>query len=104
MSSNKTNKYMQGAEPFEFAGGDSGVLLMHGFSGSCFEVRELGALLQREGYGVLAPALAGHGTHPDDLSAINSADFFSMAEDVYRQARRRYPKTHLVRQSMVRDL
>ncbi|MDQ6824934.1 MAG: alpha/beta fold hydrolase [Candidatus Eremiobacteraeota bacterium] len=100
MSSNKTKKYMQGAEPFEFAGGDSGVLLMHGFSGSCFEVRELGALLKREGYGVLAPVLAGHGTHPDDLSAINSTDFFSMAEDVYRQARSRYAKLYIVGQSM----
>jgi carboxylesterase len=100
MTAVTTKKYMPGAEPFELTGGESGILLLHGFSGSCFEVRELGAVLQRAGYGVSGPALAGHGTHPDDLSAVSADDFFARAEAAYRGARERFRTLYVVGQSM----
>ena len=100
MTSVTTKRYMPGAEPFELAGGTSGVLLLHGFSGSCFEVRELGLLLQRAGFGVLGPALAGHGTHPDDLHGVSANDFFALAEEAYQAARARFKRLYIVGQSM----
>ena len=87
---------MPGAEPFELAGTDAGVLLMHGFSGSCSEIRALGRTLNEAGYGVLAPALAGHGTSPNDLLNIRPEDFFASADAAYHEVRKRYSRVYVV--------
>lgn len=87
---------MRGAEPFELAGADAGVLLLHGFSGSVYEVRELGRRLHEAGYGVIAPALAGHGTTPDDLARISRDDLVAGASQAYRDAARRYSRVYAV--------
>jgi carboxylesterase len=92
--------YLPGAEPFALEGGKSGVLLFHGFSGSCFEVRALAGELNAAGFGVLAPALAGHGTVPDDLAGITCDEFFAHAEEAYRHAARRHRRLAVVGLSM----
>jgi carboxylesterase len=92
--------YLPGAEPFVLEGGESGVLLFHGFSGSCFEVRALGGELNAAGFGVLAPALAGHGTSPEDLAGVTCDDFFAHAEEAYRQAAWRHRRLAIVGLSM----
>ncbi|MDQ6780890.1 MAG: alpha/beta fold hydrolase [Candidatus Eremiobacteraeota bacterium] len=92
-----TPQYMPGAEPFQLdAAGATGVLLLHGFSGSCAEVRPLGEMLHNAGYSVVAPALAGHGTHPDDLLPIAAQHFFEEAEAAYALARSRWQRVYLV--------
>ena len=91
-----TLSFMPGAEPFEFAGADAGVLLMHGFSGSCSEIRALGRRLNEAGYGVLAPALAGHGTSPSDLASVGPEDFFASADAAYQEVRQRYARVYVV--------
>jgi len=91
-----TLTFMLGAEPFELAGGEAGVLLMHGFSGSCSEIRALGRTLNEAGYGVFAPALAGHGTSPADLLSVRPEDFFASADAAYREAQQRYARTYVV--------
>lgn len=92
--------YMSGAEPFDLPGADAGVLLLHGFSGSCSEVRDLGQILWHAGYGVYAPALAGHGTSPSDLERVDPEDFFSAAHAAYREIRKRYARVYVVGLSM----
>ncbi len=87
---------MPGAEPFELAGAETGVLLLHGFSGSCSEIRELGSTLHAAGFGVYAPALAGHGTSPDDLTRVHRDDFFASAEAAYREASKRHERVYVV--------
>jgi carboxylesterase len=59
---------MPGAEPFSFdvAGGDACVLV-HGFTGSPNEVRELGTYLAEQGVSAHGLLLQGHGTSPNDL-------------------------------------
>lgn len=53
---------------FDLVGDDAlGVVLIHGFTGSPFEVRYLGEQLARAGITVSAPLLPGHGTSLDDL-------------------------------------
>lgn len=59
---------LPGAEPFLLPGGDRGLLLIHGFTGSPAEMRPAGEFFRRRGYTVLAPRLAGHGTSPADLA------------------------------------
>jgi len=92
--------YMPGAEPFSFEGGRAGVLLLHGFSGSCSEIRELGADLHAAGFGVVAPALAGHGTSPDDLVGVTREDFFATVEAAYLDATERFERVYIVGLSM----
>lgn len=96
MTSITTPQYMRGAEPFHFEGDTTGVLLLHGFSGSCAEVRPLGHVLRAAGYGVYAPALAGHGTHPDDLLPIGAAHFFEHVEAAYAFAHSRWRRVYLI--------
>lgn len=61
------SKIMPGAEPFGFDGGTTGVLLVHGFTGSPQTLRLWGEYLAGRGYTVLCPRLPGHGTRPADL-------------------------------------
>lgn len=59
---------MEGAEPFLYEAGDVGVLLVHGFTSSPLEMRELARYLADRGITAGAILLAGHGTAPEDLA------------------------------------
>jgi carboxylesterase len=58
---------MPGAEPFLYEAGPVGCLLIHGFTSSAYEMRDLGRFLADRGITAGAPLLAGHGTAPEDL-------------------------------------
>ena len=60
-------KNIKEVKPFYFPGGDTGCLLIHGFSGAPAEMRPLGDYLAGQGLTVLGVRLAGHGTRPSDL-------------------------------------
>jgi carboxylesterase len=65
---------MPGAEPFEFPGGDgpegrTGVLLVHGFTGTPMSMRPWGEALAAAGFAVRCPLLPGHGTRWQDCNA-----------------------------------
>ena len=53
---------------FEFAGGTTGILLLHGYTAATPEMRPLGEYLAQKGMTVVAPLLPGHGTTPADLN------------------------------------
>lgn len=74
---------LDGAEPFYFAGGSTGVLLLHGLTGSPAEMRLLGEALSKEGFTVLAVRLPGHGTIPEDLERATAGDWLAAAMDGY---------------------
>jgi len=54
-------------DPFDLVGGDVGVVCIHGFTGSPYEMRYLGEALARAGRTVRNLLLPGHGTSVDDL-------------------------------------
>jgi carboxylesterase len=56
------------------------VLLLHGFTGSPWEVRPLGESLAARGYHVLAPRLPGHGTTPEAMLYVSHLDWEREAE------------------------
>jgi carboxylesterase len=68
-----------GAEPFAFPGGPAGagtgVLLVHGFTGSPFSMRPWGEHLAAEGFAVRAPLLPGHGTRWQDCNLTTEQDW-----------------------------
>lgn len=59
------------------------VLLLHGFSASPYELRQIGAFLQTQGYRVYAPRLAGHGIGTDAFNAKGRADWLADAEAAF---------------------
>jgi carboxylesterase len=66
---------MAGAEPFELDGGDIGVLLVHGFTGSPQGLRLWGEALAADGLTVSCPLLPGHGTSWADLNRYRWPDW-----------------------------
>lgn len=77
----------------EIPGGPDAVLLLHGLTGSTFEVHPVAERLARSGYRCLAPVMAGHGGSPARLQGIRFEDWIAQAErDLARLdgARRRF--------------
>ncbi|NQV08986.1 alpha/beta fold hydrolase [Candidatus Woesearchaeota archaeon] len=72
---------MKGGEPFFYKRGKKGVLLLHGFSSTSQEFRELGAYLAKKNITVYAPLLEGHGTHPEFLAKTNKKDWIKSGEE-----------------------
>ncbi len=67
--------------PLLLGEGGRGVLCLHGFSGTPFEVRPLAEALAGRGFTVSAPLLAGHGTSVSDLGRTHWPDWQASAED-----------------------
>lgn len=60
---------------FDLPGGPDAVLLLHGLTGTPFEVRYVAEHLQRMGLRCRAPLLAGHGGDPRALSGVSWASW-----------------------------
>ena len=52
----------------DFPGGNHSILLIHGLTGSPFEMKYLARQLNKAGFGVKGPYLKGHGTTLKKLS------------------------------------
>ena len=74
---------VEGAEPFLLSGNKTGVLLIHGFTGSPAELLPLGKFLNRAGFTVLAIRLAGHASSEYDLLRTTRDDWFNSVLDGY---------------------
>ena len=66
-------------EPFDLPGGPDAVLLLHGLTGSPFEMRHLALRLNRAGYRCLGPVMAGHGGDPRALRGLPWASWVEAA-------------------------
>lgn len=72
------------SEAFFFRGGGIGILLLHGFTATPYEVRPAAERLARLGYSVAGPCLPGHATRPEDLNRVRWQDWVETAEQSYR--------------------
>ena len=72
---------IDGAEPFFIPAGKTGILLVHGLTGTPKEMRKMGAHLAQQGFTVLAIRLNGHATSPDDLARMTWSDWLAAVED-----------------------
>ncbi len=66
--------------PLTIAGDQRGVLCLHGFTGTPFEIRPLAEALGRAGCTVEAPMTAGHGGTLADLAGTRWTDWLASAE------------------------
>jgi carboxylesterase len=76
-----TPSLIPSAEPFFFAGGPIGCLLIHGFTGTPKEMRQMGEYLAAQGHTVLGIRLAAHATHPEDMLRVHWQDWMACVED-----------------------
>ncbi|MEU6742495.1 alpha/beta hydrolase [Streptosporangium sandarakinum] len=68
---------MPGAEPYHHRGGQIGVLLCHGFTGSPQSLRPWGEYLAAAGLTVSLPRLPGHGTTWQEMSHTRWEDWYA---------------------------
>ncbi|MDX1600606.1 MAG: alpha/beta fold hydrolase [Anaerolineales bacterium] len=81
------SEILSGGEPFLHPGNDVGCLLLHGFTSSPDELRELGNYLSSRGYTVLGVRLFGHATRESDMNRARYRDWIASAEDGYHMLR-----------------
>ncbi|MCU5747103.1 carboxylesterase [Staphylococcus sp. SQ8-PEA] len=70
-------------QPFLFEEGKKAVLLLHGFTGSSADVRQLGRYLQKQGYTCYAPQYEGHGAPPEEILKSSPHVWFKDVLDAY---------------------
>ncbi|GAB7386655.1 carboxylesterase [Bacillaceae bacterium] len=71
-------------ETFTLKGSRTGLLLIHGFTGSTAELRPMGEYFHERGYTVHAPLLAGHGTTPEEMALTTWKEWWASATQGYR--------------------
>ncbi|GAA2225852.1 MULTISPECIES: alpha/beta hydrolase [Kitasatospora] len=76
---------LPGAEPFHRPGGRTGVLLVHGFTGSPQSMRPWAERLAAAGLTVSVPLLPGHGTRWQDMQVTRWEDWYAEADRGFRE-------------------
>jgi len=71
---------MKGAEPWAHEGDTTGVLMIHGFTGSPQSIRYWAEGIAADGRTVILPRLPGHGTTVDDMQRTTAAEWVEEAE------------------------
>ncbi|HVV30581.1 MAG TPA: alpha/beta fold hydrolase [Mycobacteriales bacterium] len=74
---------LPGAAPFAAAGDDTGVLLLHGFTGNPISMRPWAEHLAAAGHTVRLPLLPGHGTRWQDLAGTRWPDWYGVAAEAF---------------------
>ena len=80
---------LPGAEPFAADGGDVGVVLSHGFTGTPQSMRPWAEALAAAGHSVRLPRLPGHGTRWQDLNDTRWPDWYGEVERAFDDLRAR---------------
>ncbi|MCE9577341.1 MAG: alpha/beta fold hydrolase [Deltaproteobacteria bacterium] len=88
------------ASPFDFPGDDRGILLLHGLTGSPYDMRVIGWQLAAQGFSVAAPVMAGHGGSVDDLARVRWQDWLAGAGVALDRLKARCRRVMVVGQSM----
>ncbi|WP_037668944.1 carboxylesterase [Streptomyces griseus] len=79
---------LPGAEPYRHDGGEVGVLLCHGFTGSPQSLRPWAEHLAARGLTVSLPLLPGHGTRWEDMQLTGWQDWYAEVDRELRSLRR----------------
>ncbi len=77
---NSTENHRFATEDLELGSGPLGCYLIHGFSGSTYELRGLAQFLADQGYRVSARLLPGHGTTMEECNLVRAEDWLEEVE------------------------
>ena len=101
VSSPPAASIVAGCEPISHAcGAATGVIVIHGFTGSPFSVRGVADALIGAGLDVEVPRLPGHGTTVDDLLTTSWSNWAATVADTLGVVARRTDRVVIVGQSM----
>jgi len=88
---------MKGGEPiFYDKGSKTGVLLLHGFTSTPYQFKDLAKYLADKGLTVYAPLIAGHGTSPEDLIKTTPKDWKKSVKEAYLDLKKKTEKVFVV--------
>jgi carboxylesterase len=85
---------------FFLEGGQTGVLLIHGFTGSPTEMRWIGDYLHTRGLTISGPLLPGHGTTPAEMNRCRWTDWTGHVEQALTDLRARCERVFVAGLSM----
>lgn len=85
---------------FTYEGGDRGILLIHGLTGTPSEMRFIGKALHKEGFTVFCPTLAGHCQTEAELLKTNWHDWYASVEHAYQKLRSQVREVYVAGLSM----
>ncbi|MEU5309698.1 alpha/beta fold hydrolase [Streptomyces sp. NPDC021562] len=91
---------LPGAEPYRHAGGEVGVLLCHGFTGSPQSLRPWAEHHAAHGLTVSLPLLPGHGTRWEDMQVTGWQDWYAEVDRELRLLRERCSRVFVAGLSM----
>jgi carboxylesterase len=86
--------------PFFLRSGRTGCLLLHGFTGTPFALRELGERLYTQGFTVLAPLLPGHGSKPKHLIHVSYNDWLQFCREQLEEIKNHCENVFIIGLSM----
>ncbi|MEU6395142.1 alpha/beta fold hydrolase [Streptomyces sp. NPDC046939] len=91
---------LPGAEPYRHDGGEVGVLLCHGFTGSPQSLRPWAEHLAARGLTVSLPLLPGHGTRWQDMAVTGWQDWYAEVDRALRDLTERCSQVFVAGLSM----
>ena len=87
-------------DSFKLNGGNTGILMIHGFTATTTEVRQISTCLSSFGYTIHAPLLPGHGTTPDDLNSTRYQDWIKEVAQAYHSLKEQCKTIFIAGESM----
>jgi carboxylesterase len=76
--------------------GKPGILLVHGFTASPWEMRPLGEVLRQAGFPVTAVRLPGHGTTPEDLCQRRFEEWVTATREAHDRLQQETGRVHTI--------
>lgn len=76
------------SEPLRLFAGKTGVLMLHGFTGSPASIKPWALAMHERGLSVAVPQLAGHGTHWTDLNKVTWQDWYKSVEEEFLELKK----------------
>jgi len=77
-----------------------GVYIIHGFSNTTYEVRELAAFLGKHGFHTIANNLPGHGTTPEECNRVQYTDWINHVKQDIAELSSKSEKIYVIGCSM----
>lgn len=88
---------MKGGEPiFKDNNSKVGVLMIHGFTSTPHQFKELSQFLSSSGFTVYAPLVAGHGTSPEEMLKTTSKDWSASVKSAYLKLKEKAEKVVII--------
>jgi carboxylesterase len=88
---------MRGAEPiFIDKNSKIGILMLHGFTSTPYQFKDLSQYLAQKGFTVYAPLIAGHGTDPEDLIKTSPKEWCQSVKDAFLKLKEKSEKVFIL--------